>query len=111
MTKLNNNNTDEFSISLSTNPPHILCLMDHHLRNNELDSIALTNYNLGAKFCRSSFKNGVVHIFTHESIQLTNVSLIKFCKEKDLKICAVKLHLFAYTICIVAIYRYPSRNF
>jgi len=78
---------------------------------NELDSIALMNYNPESKFCRNSFKNGTVRIFIHESIQFINVSLIKFSKEKDLEIRAVKLHLSAYTICIVAIYRSPSRNF
>lgn len=78
---------------------------------NKLDSIALMNYNLGAKVCRNSFKNGRVYIFIHESIQFINVSLIKFCKQKDLEIYAVKLHLSVYTICIVAIYRSPSGNF
>jgi len=47
---------------------------------NELDSTALMNYNLEAKFCRNSFKSGRVHIFIHESIQFVNVSLNKFCK-------------------------------
>ena len=77
---------------------------------NEIGSITLMNYNLGAKFCRNSFKNGRVHIFIHESIQFI-VSLIKFCKEKDLEIRSVKLHPSAYSICIVAIYRFPSWNF
>jgi len=75
---------------------------------NELDGIALMNYKLGAKFCRNSFKNGRVRIFIHESIQFTNVRLIKICKEKDLEICAVKLHPPAYTTCIVTTYRFPS---
>jgi len=73
---------------------------------NESDSIYLMNYNLGDKFCKNSFKNGRVHIFVRESIQFINVSLITFCKEEDLEI-----HLSAYTICTVAIYRSPSRNF
>jgi hypothetical protein len=62
------------------------------------------NYNLGAKFCRNSLKNGGVCIFIHESIQFTNVSLMKFCKEKGMEICAVKIHLSDYTIYIMAIY-------
>ena len=75
---------------------------------NELDSIAMMNYNLGAKFCTNSFKNGRIHIYIHESIQFINVSLIKICKEKYLEICVVKLHPPAYTICIVTTYRFPS---
>jgi hypothetical protein len=79
---LNNNKIDEFSISIATNPPHVLCFTEHHLHNNELGSVDLMNYNFGAKFCRNSFKNGGVCIFIHESIQFINVSLMKFCKKK-----------------------------
>jgi hypothetical protein len=33
---------------------------------------------------------------------------MKFCKEKDMEICAVKIHLSDYTIYIMAIYRSPG---
>jgi hypothetical protein len=88
---LNNSKLEELSVFLSTNPPHSIRLMEHHLGANEIDTIVLANYSLGAKFCRNTFRNGGVYIFTHESIQFTNINLNKFCKEKDLEICAVKL--------------------
>jgi hypothetical protein len=93
------------------NPPHIICLTKHQLGNNEIDTVALTNYSLGAKFCRSTFKKGGVCIFTYESIQFTNINLNKFCKEKDLEICAVNLHLPSPEICIITLYRSPLGNF
>jgi hypothetical protein len=37
--------------------------------------------------------------------------LNKFCKEKNLEICATELHLQFYKICIVTIYRSPSGYF
>ena len=98
-------------MSLSVNPPHIICLTEHHLCSNEIDTIALTNYSLGAKFCRNTFKNGGVCIFTYESIQSTYINLNKFCKEKDSEICAVKLHLLSCEMCIITIYRSPYGNF
>ena len=107
---LSSNKLDELFVSLSANPPHIICLTEHHLGNNEIDRVVLTNYNSGAKFCRNTFKNGGVCIFTHESIQCTNIKN-KFCKEKDLEICAVNLHLLSSEICIIIIYRSPSGNF
>jgi hypothetical protein len=70
----------------------------------------LTKYNLGAKFCRNLFKKGGVCIFIHESIQFTNINLGKFCKEKDLEVCAAKLHLSQNELCIVVIYRSPLGN-
>ena len=96
---------------LSANPPHIICLTEHHLGNNEINTVALTNHSLGAKFCNNTFKNGGVHIFTYESIQFTDINIDTFCKEKNLEICAVKLHLPSSDIRIITIYRSPSGNF
>ena len=42
---LSSNNLDELFVSLLANPPHVICLTEHHLRSNEIDTIALTNYS------------------------------------------------------------------
>jgi len=107
---LNSNKLDELSVYLSANLPYTVCFTEHHLGINEIDTIVLANYRLAAKFCRNTFKNGGVCIFTHDSIQSTNINLNEFCKEKDLEICAVKLHVSSYEIYIITIYRSPSRN-
>ena len=96
---------------LSTNSPHITCMTEHHLRENEIGTIVLANYNLGAKFCRNTFCTGGVCIFTHETIQCTNINLSKFCKEKDLEICALKLHLQSCEIWFTTIYRSLTGDF
>jgi exonuclease III len=103
-----NSNKLKLSISLLPGLTRIICLKEHHLCTNAIDSILLTRCNLGAKFCRNTFKNGGVCIFVHESIQLTKVTLAKYCKEKDLEVCALKLHLLSCEICIIAIYRSPG---
>jgi hypothetical protein len=90
---LNISKMDELLISPSQNSSHIICLTEHHLCDNALDTMVLTKYNLGAKFCRNLFKKGGVCIFNHESIQFTNINLGKFCKEKDLEVCAAKVRL------------------
>jgi hypothetical protein len=108
---LSNKKLDELSVFLSTDPPHIICMTEHHLRVNKIDTIVLANYNLGAKFCRNTFRNGGVCIFTQETVQFTNINLSKFCEEKDLEICAVKLHLLSCEICIATIYRSPTADF
>jgi hypothetical protein len=46
----------------------------------------------------------------HEIIHFTNIDVEKYCKEKDIEICAARLHLPAYEICVIAIYRAPSGN-
>jgi hypothetical protein len=108
---LGSNKLDELFVSLLANPPHIICLTEHNLRSNEIDTIALTNYSLGPKFCRNTFKNGGVCIFTYETIQFTYINLDEFCKEKNLEVCAVKLHFLSCEICIITIYRSPFTNF
>jgi len=50
----------EFATSLFPEPLYILCLTGHHLKEDEIDMIAIANYNLGAKFCRQVLKNGDV---------------------------------------------------
>ena len=42
--------------------PHILCLSEHHLSESELQLIHLTNYSLGANYCRKTFCKGCVYI-------------------------------------------------
>ena len=102
---------DELLVSLSINTPHIICLTEHHLSTNEIDTTVLTNHRLGAHFCRNTYKNGGACLFISELIQSTTINLDKFCKEKDLEICAAKLHLLSGEICIVTIYRSPSGDF
>jgi hypothetical protein len=98
---LTSNKLDELFVSLLPKQPHIICLRTHNLRNNEIDTIALTRYSLGGKFSRNTIKNGGVCIFTYESIQFTYKNLYKFCKEKYLEVCTVKLHLSSCEICII----------
>jgi exonuclease III len=103
--------TDESLVSSPKNSPHTVCLTEHHLDTSEIHTIVLAKYRLGSKFCRSTFKNGGACIFTHKSIQSSNINLNEFCKEKDLEMYAVKLHLPSHEIRIITIYRSPSRNF
>ena len=42
------NKTDELVNSWSTESPHILCLTEHHLHNQEINNTCIQQYNLGA---------------------------------------------------------------
>ena len=105
------NKIDEISIYLSNKPTHILCLSEHHLDMKQIEKTLIPNYILSAHFCRNIFKKGGVCIFTHKMIHYTTLNLTKFCKEKDLEVCATELHLQYHKICIMAIYRAPSGDF
>jgi hypothetical protein len=60
-----NNKTDETVTTIVTNPPHVLCFTEHHLKTYQLDSILFQNYKLGAKFCKKIYRNGGVCIYIY----------------------------------------------
>ena len=95
----------------SENLPHIFCFTEHHLHKNEINSLNIPPYNLGASYCRTNFNYGGVSIFVHEIISFAPIDLNNFCHEQDIEICALKLHIASATLCILSVYRSPSGNF
>jgi hypothetical protein len=84
---------DELLNSLSPDYPHIMYLTEHHLKDYEIDNLPIDHFKLGSKFCRHEFKNVGVCIFIREYLDFCTISLDKYCKEKDIEVCAVKLNL------------------
>ena len=91
--------------------PHILCLSEHHMNPSELQQTFLGNYKLGASYCRTSYEKGGICIFVQESLSFVKIDLEKYCKDKDLEICAIKISFNSKSANILAIYRAPSGNF
>jgi hypothetical protein len=88
-----------------------MCLTEHHLNILEETYVNIESYNIGAQFCRVLYEKGGVIIYVHSSLQYRNIDLKEYCKEKDIKICAVKLIINFLNMFIIAIYRAPSGNF
>ena len=105
------NKIDELFILFSENVPHILCFTEHHLLNDEINSLYINPYNLGTSYCRTKHKYGGVSILVHESIPFSPIDLSNFCYEQDIEIFAVKLHFAFTTFCILSVYRAPTGNF
>ena len=77
----------------------------------EIGNVNLGQYTLGATFCRQTYKHGGVCIYVLKDIQFNTINLDQYNKEKDLKICALKLCLLSSRFTIICIYRYPTGNF
>jgi hypothetical protein len=73
--------TDEFLTSVTQTSPHVLCLTEHHLRAEELESINLGQCTLGAQYCRQFYKQGGVSIYVSSDIQFYPINLNHFNKE------------------------------
>jgi hypothetical protein len=59
----------------------------------ELQQSNIDSYKLGANYCRTSYEKGGVCIYLHKSLKFVNIDLKKYCKDKDVEVCAVKLNL------------------
>jgi hypothetical protein len=47
------NKTNELIISLHPNRPDIVCIMEHHLNEAQIEHTYTDNYNVGAKYIRT----------------------------------------------------------
>jgi exonuclease III len=103
--------TKEFLISLLPNCPQILCLMEHHLRTEEIANTNLDQYTLGAQFCRQTYKQGGVCIYVSNDSQFSTINLEQYNREKDLEICSLKIRIPSKSFIILCIYRAPTGNF
>ena len=63
------NKMNELLCHLYHDPPHILCLTEHHLYHDELASLDIENYTLEAYYCRKTKHKGGVCMFIHNSIK------------------------------------------
>ena len=100
----------EFLNSLPPNAPQVICLTEHYLRAEEVRNINLSQFILGATFSRQTHIHGGLCIFVSKNIHFSTINLDQYNKEKDIEICALKLHILSYSFTIICIYRSPIRN-
>ena len=104
------NKKEELLYSLTRNSPQIICITEHHLIYEELEGITLHSCTLGAKFCRQLHKRSGVCIFIQDNMHCTNINMDRYSDEKDIQICAVKLHILSCTIITITVYKSPTGN-
>jgi hypothetical protein len=102
---------DEFLMSLSPNLPQVICVTEHHLTNAEMDGVFAPQYAVGGNFCRKLYRCGGVCIFVQHNTVFSKMNCDKLNKEKDLEMCAVKVHSAITNMVIISTYRYPAGNF
>jgi len=101
---------NELLCHLSHDPPHILCISEHHLHHEELTSFHIENYVLGSCYSRKSKYKGGVCIFLHNSIKFTSLDTDNFCLDQDFEACTIHLNSKHDKLCILATYRSPQGN-
>ena len=81
--------------------PHILCLSEHHMDEQDLLHLALPGYVLGSCFCRQNLEKGGVCIFICKNLRFSKINTLHNCKEKDLEMCAIELETKASKLIIL----------
>ena len=59
----------------------------------EIGNVNLGQFTLGATFSRQTYKHEGVCTYVSKDTQFNTINLDQYNKEKDLEICALKLHL------------------
>ena len=73
-------------------PPHILCITEHHLHHKELALLPVENYVLGSCYCRKLKHKGGVCVFVHNSLKFTSLDIDNYCIDQDFEACAIQLN-------------------
>jgi hypothetical protein len=78
--------------------------MKYNFLRSEID-MPIEYYKLDAKFCRHQYKNGGVCIVVPESTDFKTIPTQHTCKEKNVEMCDIKLHLPKIKIVNITTYR------
>ena len=81
------------------------------MKHSELQRTFFDNHKFGGSYCRMTYEMGGVCIYVQESLNYVKLHLERYCQDKNFKVCAIKTHFNAKSVCIIAIYRVPSGNF
>jgi hypothetical protein len=63
--------TNELMLPLLTEAAHLIYLIEHRLKKYEIDTTPISNYKLGAKYCRNKLRNGSVCTYIQEALKFT----------------------------------------
>jgi len=84
------NKTNELFCCIQDDPPHILCLTEHHLQYSELASSHIENYTVGAHYCRNTKHMGGVCMFIQKNTPFTRLETGNYCIDHDIEICGIQ---------------------
>jgi hypothetical protein len=77
----------------------------------QIQLISSEEYSVGAEFCRQSFHKGGVCMYVNKRYSFSVINIARYCKEKELEACALKLQSLSINVCIITVYRSPGGNF
>lgn len=87
---------------------NFLCLTETWSCAASVHSWHFDNFELNSFYCRSQFNGGGVAIWARSGLGVVSVDLNRFCRDKDIEICASKFCSRDIINVILICYRSPS---
>ena len=90
-----------------------MCFSEHHMTEYNLNLLDISNYTLGAAFCRQTDQKGGVCIYIRKDLCCRSTDLTGYCEEKNHEVCAIQIRskTSLQIINIICMYRSPSGSF
>lgn len=85
-----------------------LCLTETWAKDDTIEHLRFDNFYLGSYYCRKNNKGGGVAIWVNNEVNVKVIDVGRFCVEKSIEICAIKVSLNNNSLIIVNCYRSPS---
>jgi hypothetical protein len=103
--------TDELYSSMYHVLPDVICITEHHLNCELLQTISIEGYKLGANYCRKNSMTGGACIFVNSNLTCSEVNIQKYCKDYDTEACALKIYLNKTALYILTVYSSLAGDF
>lgn len=103
------NKVCDLDTSLRTHPHDILCVSEHWLQNEFLETICIPNFHLITSYCRKgSNKHGGVAIFSRSNVCLKAIDVSTFCSQVNAEFCAAEI--ISINCVLLTVYRSSSHG-
>jgi len=83
------NKINNLTSALASASVDIACVTEHWLKQDQLKSIHIKGYKIGAAFCRDTYNHGRVLIMVKNHLQIMEIDIGKHNTEKLFEICSI----------------------
>lgn len=99
----------DFEVLLNNLEVDCLCLNEHWLLSDELNTIFIKNYKAVSGFCRSTMNHGGVSIYSRDGLSSKSLNLENMSVEKHCEITGIILK--KWDMQLITVYRTPDGDF
>lgn len=85
-----------------------VCLTETWAKCDTIKHLNFENFYLGSYYCRKNTKGGGVAIWVTQEIDASVLDVSRFCVERCIEICAIRVNLGKVPVIIINCYRSPS---